>query len=176
MRALMLTGAVAVVALAGACSQPADHVDGLAQPVNDAPVSAPSSAPPTKPTTKPATSAPTTMPAPATTKASPAATKRATDPCPASAKTLYAALRKSEMFSRAGSPDGMGKSACEQGFAFGRSTFEQEPQGEIAWVLFKFDTKAGAWRALNLGTAEVCDDYVPQPVQDRFNRSIGGGC
>ncbi|MBW6437808.1 hypothetical protein KZ829_29135 [Actinoplanes hulinensis] len=169
MRTLKLTGTLALVALAGACSQPAEHVGGAAQPVNGAP---------TATATTPA-AAPTT---PSATPSTPTATRTTTDkteqggtdPCPVSAATLFEVLRKSDLYEASGKPDGMAKPNCYQGFAYGRSTFRQEPEGEIASVLFKFDTKARAWKALNLGTANICEGYVSQPVRDRLNKDTGG--
>jgi hypothetical protein len=155
MRALTLTGAIALVALAGACTKPT-HVDGLAEPITPAPSA-----------TSPSTSAATT-----TAKA----TGNATDPCPVSAATLHSALRTSEINDRAGKPDGLAKPACYQGFAYARSTFRKTPEGEIPWILFKFDTKTRHWQALNLGTGDVCAGYASQAVRDRLNRGTGGGC
>ncbi|GAA0426721.1 hypothetical protein Aca07nite_36710 [Actinoplanes capillaceus] len=169
MRALNLTGTLALVVLAGACSQTVEHVGGAAQPVNGAPAATATSpsAAPTSPSTT--SSTPTANPTTADK-----AKQGGTDPCPVSAATLFEVLRKSDLYEAGGNPDGMAKPNCYQGFAFGRSTFRQEPEGEIASILFKFDTKARAWKALNLGTGDICGGYVSEPVRDRLNQGIGG--
>jgi hypothetical protein len=170
MRALTVTGAVAFVALAAACGQSVDHVAGPAGPVV-----AGSSAPASP--SAPATSTAPSTPASAKTSTTPSkATRTATDPCPVSASTLYSALRHSDIYERAGKPDGMAKPSCYQGYAYGRSTFDkpQNHDGEIAWVLFKYDH---SWKAINLGTGDVCAAYISsQAVRDRLNQGTGGGC
>ncbi|GGN80365.1 hypothetical protein GCM10010112_55840 [Actinoplanes lobatus] len=156
MRALKFTGILTLVTLAGACSQPAEHIGDAARPATSA------------------TSATTPTAAPTTTAAK--AEQSAADPCPVSAATLFEALRKSDLYEAGGKPDGMAKPNCYQGFAYGRSTFRKEPEGEIASVLFQFDSEARAWKALNLGTGEVCDGYVSPSVRDRLNQGTESGC
>jgi hypothetical protein len=166
MRALTVTGAIAFVALAAACQKPVDHVAGPAGPVVAGPSASASPSGPASAT--PSTSA--SGKAPATPSRS---ANTVSNPCPVSASTLYTALRKSEIYQRAGKPDGMAKPSCYQGFAYARSTFDKAPNGEIAWILFKYDH---SWKAVNLGTGDVCAGYASQAVRDRLNQGTDGGC
>jgi hypothetical protein len=173
MRALTVIGAISVVAFAGACDQPIDHVAGPAAPVT-APVTAPvASATGAAPTAPPSSGPPSSGP-PTSSSPTPA---KAADPCPVSASTLYTALRTSEIFARAGKPDGLAKPSCSRGFAYARSTFTRSlpaGHGEIPWILFAHD---GSWKAVNLGTGDVCGGYVTsQATRDRLNKGTGGGC
>ncbi|GGN97375.1 hypothetical protein GCM10010112_89570 [Actinoplanes lobatus] len=166
MRALILTGTIALVAFAGACSSSVEHVDGAAQPVGGATKTA-TAGPSTTTTAKPSSPA---------APSSPGGVKSPASPCPVKAATLYSALRDSEFYEPAGRPDGLAKPACYQGYAYALSTFEAPPQGEVASVLFKFDTGAGSWEALNIGTGGVCDGFVSQAVQDRLGAGGDSGC
>jgi hypothetical protein len=167
MRALAVTGAIALVALAAACEKPVDHVAGPAGPVVAGPSASASQPAPATPSA-PSTSASGTAPAAPSKSAN-----TVSNPCPVSASTLYTALRTSEIYQRAGKPDGMAKPSCYQGFAYARSTFRKAPDGEIAWILFQYDH---SWKAVNLGTADVCAGYASQAVRDRLNQGTGGGC
>lgn len=172
MRVVTFAGAVAAVALAAACSPSVDHVSGLAQPVTGASGSSPATAA----STAAAITSPSSPPA-TTGRTSTGKPEHTADPCPASAATLFHALRTSEIYGRAGNPDGLAKPNCYQGFAYARSTFRKAPQGEIPWILFGYDAKGGGgWRALNLGTGDVCAGYVSQTVRDHLNQGTGGGC
>jgi hypothetical protein len=168
MRALTLTAAIALVAFAGACTKPA-HVDGLAQPANPAPTTTSASPAPAVTSAAPRSSSPPATPAGTTTAKT---SKPVDDHCPASGRALLTALRQSEIYARAGHPDGITTPSCYQGFAYARSAWEVEPQHEQPWILFKFDSKAGRWKPVNLGTAGVCEGYAPQAVSDH----LGGGC
>jgi hypothetical protein len=167
MRALTVAGAIALVALAAACDKPVDHVAGPAGPVVAGPTA---SAAPSDPATSAAPSASASSEAPAKPSKS---ANTVSNPCPVSASTLYTALRKGDIYERAGKPDGMAKPSCYQGFAYARSTFNRSPDGEIPWILFKYDH---SWKAVNLGTGDVCAGYASQAVRDRLNQGTDGGC
>ena len=166
MRAIRLTSAAAaltIVALAGACASPVDHVAGDAAPVTDRP--SPSAVAVT-------TSAPVTK---AASSASPQPTRTVPEkvnPCPVKASTLYRALQGTDIFERAARPAGLKTPDCYQGYAFAEETRSASDPADIGAVLFKYNAGTGRWKPVNLGTANVCEGYVSAEVASHF----GDGC
>ena len=163
-----LGAALAVIGLAAltGCSsagQPAARsapptataVPSQAAPATAAPGTSTVTTPPAG-TTNTNTANTTTRP-PATTTA-PA--KSAVDRCPVTAATLLDALRASpEFYQRAARPAALQDASCASGYAVASTVFDGQHQ--TAEIVFGFDATAAHWRPLNLGSADICDGFVP---------------
>lgn len=83
------------------------------------------------------------------------------DGCPATTETLYAALKSSrDIVSRL--PDsltGLQNPSCYQGWAVARTVVTNMDR---ASVVFRY--RSGQWTAVNLGTANFCEDVVPAAI------------
>lgn len=162
MRPLHVTAAIAALAVAGGCSQPVAHVAGDAHPVTEAPTAA---APSTPAADTPTTGTPVLQ-------TSPTARPSATNPCPVSVATLLTAIRESPTWGD-DVPDSLHRFTCYQGFAYAQYAYRRKVDFDAPYMLFKFDVKAGKWKALNIGSGGVCDGYV---AYDRVQERLGPGC
>lgn len=167
--ALFLTSAVLITAALTACAKQVDVVDGAAAPAID-PTSA--AAPAATPTSAAAPATKLTSRTPDTAKSSTptdAGVTKTSGACPASAATLYKALRNDDdMYERTANPTGLKNPTCTGSYA----TATTVVQGDIdpAGVLFKYQN--GTWRPINLGSGGYCDGYTSAAVAER----LGNGC
>lgn len=124
-------------------------------------------------TTAPASTAPVTTPPAATAAGGPtasaapvASTRSATvkpaggTGCPVSEATLLRAFRDSEVAKSLAPTDTLTDITCYQGYALGLTHPRQVDNAEVV-----FHYTGGAWRAVNGGTSEYCDDVVPASVR-----------
>lgn len=157
-RAPLLVVLGAGLALAG-CTEPAASAPSTA--------SAPSSAPTTAaPTPSPeATTATTTTEATAKTAAKATAKATAKPACPVSAEKLLTVLRGSKVGGTLAPTKRLTNVECHSGYALAQTN---PVEADRAVVVFRHS--GGAWHAVNGGTADYCDGFVPKAIAARFDR------
>jgi hypothetical protein len=95
-----------------------------------------------------------------TGSANPAAAQGA---CPVATDVLMAALRSNaKLYSALAHPNEVKNPHCASGYAV--ATTVPVAQVEPALVVYAFDAKVGAWRAMNAGTDSVCEGTVPANI------------
>jgi hypothetical protein len=88
--------------------------------------------------------------------------------CPVTAAVLVAALKNSpEIYERTIKPETLDAIECFDNFATGKTP--EDGKSQPARILFGYDVTAKQWRALNLGTATICDGYVPTELAKKFD-------
>jgi hypothetical protein len=155
---LSMTAAIGILALTGCTSE--RHPSPTALPGADA-------SPSVSATPAPSGAAPPT----GTAAASPAAKAPARRPdgsCPVSAETLMSALKASstDMYTRVGRPYALQEITCDAMFAVAVAVRDSDM--ERGSVLFGFDVDSQTWRALNIGTGDICVGYVSVQVAVRL--------
>lgn len=80
--------------------------------------------------------------------------------CPASEATLLRAFRESDVAKDLAQTETLTGITCYKGFALGLTHPDKVDNAE---VVFKY--KDGAWHAVNGGTADYCDDIVPEAIR-----------